>query len=184
MEPRATAPVTKFVPRATTLLIVAVFSSLTPSLFAGTQQLKKHPTTLLKLQATAVHAQVHLGDPIYLRLRLENVGDKDVLVDRNFQLNGTVSLEVKGPGGREEDWCGILPDFADLPGAWVLLAPRAHVQGVLRANCDEQRKVTWGYKFPAPGKYTITATYELTGPLSALKKAAGKAMVAGPSPST
>lgn len=128
-------------------------------------------------RARAAHPAYRVGEPVVLRLRLRNVGHRNVFVNRGFRLNDQVWLQVVGPGGREEGWCGILPEWANPPGTWVFLAPGAHVQGYIRASCDKTKKVTWGYKFPGPGTYTITATYELPWPLSELKKAAGSALV-------
>jgi hypothetical protein len=131
----------------------------------------------LLFEAHAVRATVRMGEPIYLRLRLKNVSNENVLVKRRFRLNDAVSLQVTGQQGQKAAWCGIIPDFADLRGDFVFLAPGAHVQGVMRVNCDPKQRVTWGYSFPGPGEYTVTASYELPYPLSVLKKAAGSAAV-------
>jgi hypothetical protein len=119
---------------------------------------------------------VPLGEPIYLRLTLENVGNRNVFVNRRLRLNYTVWLDVIGPGGQKQGWYGIIPDWPVVPGDFVLLAPRAHVTGVVRADYAAPGH-PWGYRFPAPGPYSIIANYHLPWPMSDLRKAAGSALV-------
>jgi hypothetical protein len=114
---------------------------------------------------------------VYLELQLKNIGSHQVLINRRFHLNQTITIYVVGPQAKREQWCGILPEWADLPNDFVILAPGAHVDGRMRVNCDEGQRVTWGYKLPDPGEYVLTASYELPYPTAALKKAAGPALV-------
>jgi hypothetical protein len=141
----------------------------------GPQRPQENPKAPLVLTAEPVRNKVPLGEPIYLRLTLENVGNRNVFVNRRLRLNYTVWLDVIGPGGQKEEWCGIIPDWAVLAGDFVFLAPRAHVAGVVRA--DYAGGKTWGYRFPAPGPYSIIANYGLPWPMSDLRKAAGSALV-------
>jgi hypothetical protein len=116
-----------------------------------------------------------LGEPVLVRLTLENVGSDKVLVNRSFHISYTVWLEVTGPGGRKEGWGGILPAWVIGEGDFVLLAPRTHVTGVVRA--DYAGGKMWGYRFPAPGQYSIIADYGLPWPESDLRKIAGSALI-------
>jgi hypothetical protein len=119
---------------------------------------------------------VPLGEPIYIRLTLENVGSRNVLVNRSFHLNYQVWFEVTGPGGQKEEWGGIIPDWAVLPGDFVFLAPGARVRGVVRADWPGREKA-WGYRFPVPGQYSIVAFYSLPWPKTELRRIAGSALV-------
>jgi hypothetical protein len=116
-----------------------------------------------------------LGEPVLVRLTLDNVGSKNVLVNKSFHLNYQVWLKVTGPGGKEEEWCGILPEWVIFEGDFVLLAPGAHVTGVVRADCGGRERC--GYTFPAPGRYSIIADYGLPWDESDLKKIAGSALI-------
>lgn len=150
-----------------------LFACPVPCARPGQEQAKAS----LSLDAQLVSPRVQLGEPVYVDLQLKNVGRDQVIVSRRFHLNGTISISIVGPQEKQEGWCGILPDWADLPNDFVILAPGAHVGGRIRVNCDERQKVTWGYKLPGPGEYVLTARYELPYPTSALKKAAGSALV-------
>jgi hypothetical protein len=142
----------------------------------GPQRPQENPKAPLLLRAQPVRNKVPLGEPIYLRLTLENVGSRNVLVNRSFHLNYQVWLEVTGPGGKKEEWCGIIPAWAELPGDFVFLAPGAHVSGIVRATCAAQGK-SWGYRFPVSGQYSIVASYSLTWPKTELRRIAGSALV-------
>lgn len=131
----------------------------------------------LLFEAKLVQCTVQMGDPIYLRFELKNANDRKVLVKRYFRLNDTVSLSIKGTRGQEVHWCGRIPDWANLPGDFVFLAPGAHLRAVIRVNCANHQKGSWGYQFPEPGEDSIRASYKLIYPLKALKRVAGSALV-------
>ena len=138
---------------------------------------QERPETPLSLEARLVSPRVQVGEPVYLELQLRNIGKDQVFINRRFHLNATISIRVVSSQGKEEGWCGILPEWADFPDDFVILAPGAHVGGRIRVNCDEGQRLTWGYKLSGPGEYTLTARYKLPYPTSALKKAAGSALV-------
>ena len=118
---------------------------------------------------------MRLGEPVLVKLTLENVGSKKVLVNKSFHLNYQVWFHVIGPGGKEEEWGGILPEFVPGEGDFVFLTPGAQVTGVVRA--DYAGGKTSGYRFSAPGQYSSIANYHLPWPESDLRKAAGSALV-------
>ena len=153
-------------------LVLAVCTSAGPD----PQQAQENAKVALIFRAEPVRNKVLLGEPIYIKLTLENVGRRNVLVNRSFHLNYQVWFEVTGPGGEKEEWCGIIPDWAVLPGDFVFLAPGAHVSGIVRATCAARGK-SWGYRFPVAGQYSIVASYGLPYPKSDLRKAAGSALV-------
>lgn len=155
-----------------TLCTVLVFCACAAQ---GPQRPQENPKAPLVLTAEPVRSSVRLGEPVLVRLTLENVGSKKVLVNRSFHLNYQVWLKVMGPGGKEEEWGGILPEFVAGEGDFVFLAPGAHVTGVIRADYGGGK--TWGYRFPAPGQYTIIADYGLPWPESDLREIAGSALI-------
>lgn len=157
---------------ATILMALAVCTSAAQ----GRQRAQENPKAPLLFRAQPIRNKVPLGEPILLRLTLEKVGTEDVFVNRRFHLNYTVWLDVIGPGGQKEGWCGIIPDWVVLAGDFVILAPRAHLTGVVRADYAAPGH-PWGYRFPAPGQYSIIANYGLPWPESDLRKAAGSALV-------
>ena len=138
---------------------------------------QEKPRASLSLEAQLVNRRIRLGEPVYVDLQLTNIGGDQIVINRRFHLNETISISVVGPQGKQEEWCGVLPEWADLPNDFVILASGAHISGRVRVNCDERQKVTWGYKLPSPGEYVLTARYELLYPISALKEAAGSAVV-------
>lgn len=133
----------------------------------------------LVFEVVPVEHDVPLGKPVYLKFRLRNTGSENVLVNRRFYLNDTVSLEINGPSGRALAWCGRISQIEVSPGDFVLLAPGAHVDRVVEVSCNARK--TAGYAFPELGAYQIKAQYQLSFPKEALAKAAhGAIVVKGP----
>jgi len=129
----------------------------------------------LLFEAQPLRQTVREGEPIHLRFRLTNIGNKDVLVNRHFRLFDLVDLRIVGQTGQRVEWCGVIHQIVDTPGAFILLAPRAHAEKVLLVSCDKDAR--WGYAFPGPGQYEVTATYQLHYPLNFLREAARSALV-------
>src|SRR5437667_6609987 len=66
----------------------------------------------LLFEAQPLRQTVREGEPIHLRFRLTNIGNKDVLVNRHFRL---VDLRIVGQTGQRVEWCGVIPQIVDTP---------------------------------------------------------------------
>jgi len=129
----------------------------------------------LHFEAQPLKSATKQGEPVYVRFRLTNVSNAQVLVNRHLRLFDIIDLQVSGPSGQRAEWCGHIPEIVDTPGAFVTLAPGARIEKVLLISCDTKMK--WGYELAEAGNYEVTASYNLPQPLAELKKAAGSAVI-------
>jgi hypothetical protein len=118
------------------------------------------------------------GEDVVFAFRLENHGDKDVLVSRTFLLDRHVLMRIVGPDGGEVPWCGRI-DGSELSSKdFAVLRPGASISAKKRVSCGPNK--AFGYKLEKPGAYVATATYHLTEPIDVLEQMAGNALVAKP----
>jgi len=123
--------------------------------------------------------QAALGSPITLTFRLRNGGKRDVLVNRRFQLNHVVQLEVRTLSGQKVEWCGRLDEVLVSRGDYAILKPAGQVERTITVSCDGRGSP--GYSFGTPGEYVVKARYAPVVPKDALNAfGKGASLVQGP----
>lgn len=141
--------------------------------------LRAQSSGALAFDVVSPRSKIPLGQPIYLKVQLRNIGTENILVNRRFYLNDTVSLKIVGPARQELAWCGHISQVEPSPGDFVFLAPGAHIEKIVLASCNKSK--TSGYTFSGPGQYVIKAQYQLPFPSEVLARAArGAKVVKGP----
>lgn len=114
--------------------------------------------TDLRLTASTELQSYILGEPVYLLLRLENIGDASQRVFGSLDpSDGAVEILVSGAEAREQRFVPLVETDQD-SGIMVDLAGADSLGAVAPVFFGAN-----GWTFPTPGTYTLTAIYRTPG---------------------
>jgi len=111
----------------------------------------------LNFTASPVSSSFHENQKVVFRFTIQNTGEADIFVSPAFILNYDIHLEIEGGPGKPVSWCGVVTKWVFLGDTLTRLQPGRSLSVSRQISCDDTHD--FGYSFPGPGEYSVSATY-------------------------